>query len=188
MLGYGHFLSCAQCLRFPRERKQKWLKIYGNQTGGCMGEGGQIGKTSKKKSQLITSHKPLIYWNTTYSLTSNYCKSYTVYSQQDGAEHCLHSRCLAIPEKEDFAYFRMSSISNKKRKRKKGEKNSSPTKNLQDGFQIVLWWIISVFTMTTVCLWTAQTWILFNPFYLRCQQNSCQFLHILYFYVTFKHI
>lgn len=40
-------------------------------------------------------------------------------SQQDGAEHCLHSRCLAIPEKEDFAYFRMSSIPKKKVRGKK---------------------------------------------------------------------
>lgn len=45
----------------PGRKSKKWLKIYGNQTGGCTGEGGQIGKTSKKKSQLKTSHKPLIY-------------------------------------------------------------------------------------------------------------------------------
>lgn len=120
-LGYDHFLVCMQCFRFPTERKQKWSKIYGNQTGGCREEGGQTGRTSKTKSQLKTSHKPLIYWNTTYSLTSNYCKGYTVCSQQDGAEHCLHSRCLAIPEKEDFAYFKMSSIPKKKKREKKKE-------------------------------------------------------------------
>lgn len=120
VVGYDRFLERKQCFRFPRERKQKWSKNLRKSNWRLGGEeGGQTGKTSKKKSQLKTSHKPLIYWNTTYSLTSNYCKGYTVCSQQDGAEHCLHSRCLAIPEKEDFAYFRMSSIPKKSKREKK---------------------------------------------------------------------
>lgn len=122
-LGYDHFLAHTQCFRFPSERKQKWSKIYRNQTGGCGRRVGRQGKTSKKESQLKTSHKPLIYWNTTYSLTSNYCKGYTVCSQQDGAEHCLHSRCLAIPGKEDFAYFRNEFNSKEKEGKKKKEED-----------------------------------------------------------------
>lgn len=47
-LGYDHFLARTQCFRFPSERKQKWSKIYRNQTGGCRKKGGQTGKTSKK--------------------------------------------------------------------------------------------------------------------------------------------
>lgn len=101
--------------KYGQKPKEIKLEVVGGRVG-------RWGKPPKRKANLKTSHKPLIYWNTTYSLTSNYCKGYTVCSQQDGAEHCLHSRCLAIPEKEDFAYFRMSSIPKKKRKKKEKKK------------------------------------------------------------------